>query len=120
MNDPKRVLIVDDDAGIRQILELALAEEGYAVASATDGESALASIGSFDPDVILMDLKMPGMDGWQFLRQYSLSGERRARVIVLTAASDADQNADMSVADGALAKPFDLTDLFALVERLAG
>ena len=65
MGEPPRVLVVDD-AGIRDLLDLALAETGYAVGLAADGAAALAMVDAVAPDVILLDMHMPALDGWAF------------------------------------------------------
>ena len=66
MGEPPRVLVVDDDAGIRDLLDLALADAGYAVALAEDGAAALAMVDAVAPDVILLDMHLPALDGWAF------------------------------------------------------
>ena len=66
-----RVLVVDDDALIRDTLATALGDEGYAVRVAPDGRAALDTMGHWRPDVIVLDLMMPVMDGWEFLEQQS-------------------------------------------------
>src|SRR2546429_8406175 len=62
----KRVLVVDDDPDIRELLFTALEDEGFEVVPAGNGQEALAIIETFRPDVIVLDLMMPVMDGWQF------------------------------------------------------
>ena len=70
MGEPPRVLVVDDDAGIRDLLDLALTNAGYAVALAEDGAAALAMVEAVAPDVILLDMRMPVLDGWAFAEAY--------------------------------------------------
>jgi CheY-like chemotaxis protein len=69
------------------------------------------------PDVILLDMKMPVMDGWELARVYRQSPGRHAPIVVMTAARDAAQRAAEVAADGHLAKPFDLDDLFRVVDQ---
>ena len=67
----KQILIVDDDQEIREMLEITLIEEGYEVLSASDGEAALALLERNRPNLILLDMRMPVMDGWGFARAYA-------------------------------------------------
>lgn len=112
-----RVLIVDDDEHILDFLGLALEDEGYLVETAPNGAVALERVAANAPDVILLDLWMPVMDGWQFLREYRGQPGPRAAVIALTAAQyDPARHTDID-ADAFLTKPFSLD---ALIERVRG
>ena len=110
-----RVLIIDDDPGIRDLISLALSDEGYEVVSATNGQDALALIETSPPAVILLDTRMPVMNGQEFIRVYRTRPGPHAPVIVLSAASDADEIARDVSADDVLTKPFDLMDLIDTV-----
>jgi len=111
-----RVLVIDDDPSIRQVIAYALGDLGYHVAEASDGRAALDLIGREHPDLILLDMKMPGMDGWDFVQRYRARYGEGAPIIVLTAAQDAARRgADVNAA-GYVAKPFDLD---VLVERVS-
>jgi two-component system chemotaxis response regulator CheY len=114
---PRRVLLVEDDAAIREMVVLALRDEGYAVQVAADGATALHLLAAQPPDVILLDMRMPGTDGWAFAAQYAQQAGVRAPIIVLTAARDAARRAGEIGAAGYLAKPFDLE---ALLDVVAG
>src|SRR5207248_455101 len=72
----KRVLVVDDDPDIRELLFTALEDEGFEVVPAGNGQEALAIIKTFRPDVIVLDLMMPVMDGWQFAHELRARDER--------------------------------------------
>ena len=113
-----RVLVIDDDPSIRQVVGNALSDEGYDVDEAADGRAALAAIDRAHPDVILLDMKMPGMDGWEFVRRYRARYGHRAPVVVLTAARDAARRGADVDAEGYLAKPFDLDVLVERVEAI--
>jgi two-component system response regulator AtoC len=78
------VLIIDDEPGLRQTVSLILAEEGYKVHTASDGEEGLAKAAELDPDIILCDVRMPRVPGIEFLERYRAGGGR-AMVIVMTA-----------------------------------
>lgn len=114
------MLVVDDDTGIREFVRTVLAEEGYDVAEATDGQQALERCESVRPDVILLDMRMPVMDGWEFARAYRQRPGPHAPIVVITAALDVAKDAKEVGANGFLGKPFQLDDLLRLVEQHAG
>lgn len=120
MSSGRRVLIVDDDDSIREFISMALTDDGYEVATAEEGLQALDLARSWKPTLILLDMRMAGMDGWSFARAYRDVPGRRAPILVLTAARDAAAYAAEIEADAFLAKPFELRDLLNLVARLAG
>jgi len=118
------VLVVDDDFSIRQVIRFALEDEGYTVDEAADGEAALSMIDLRHPDVILLDIRMPGIDGWGFVEHYRERHGHQAPIIVITASQDPFQRGADVHADDHLAKPFDLDVLLervaALVDRTGG
>jgi CheY-like chemotaxis protein len=114
-----QVLVVDDDEGIREFVALALSSAGYDVMSAPDGAAALELLTTSQPAVILLDMLMPKVDGWEFARLYEQRPGPHAPIIVLTAARDAQERAAEIKADAWLAKPFHLDALFACVEQYA-
>lgn len=114
-----RVLVIDDDPGIRRLIVYALADEGYTVDEAAEGEGALELVSRQHPDIILLDMKMPGVDGWEFAKLYRERYGRRAPIIVLTAAKDAAQRREDIDAEGYASKPFELDDLVARVSAVA-
>jgi two-component system, chemotaxis family, chemotaxis protein CheY len=114
-----RVLVVDDDQAIREFVCWVLTDEGYEVASAANGKLALQVLERMQPDVILLDMRMPVMDGWEFARAYRDGRGATAPLIVLTAAQDAGRRAFDVSADGYLGKPFDVEDLIETVHRFA-
>ena len=111
------ILVVDDDPTILATVAETLDLEGYAVMTATNGAEALQAIDREVPSLVLLDMRMPVLDGWEFVRVIK---ERRLSLtlVVMTAASDARRWAREIGAHGVLAKPFDLEDLIAEVERL--
>jgi two-component system, chemotaxis family, chemotaxis protein CheY len=116
----KRILVVDDDESIREMVEMGLSDEGYEVRTAGDGAAALSVAERWQADVILLDMKMPVMDGWAFAAAYRHSPKPLASVVVLTAAQNAERWAEEIGADAVLAKPFDLEHLFTVVGQYGG
>ena len=116
MNPGGPILVVDDDEGIREFVSLVLADEGYEVVTAPHGAAALEFVARRVPAVILLDMRMPVMDGWQFAQAYRQRPGPHAPIIVVTAARDAGERAAEIGAEGVLAKPFRLADLLAVVE----
>lgn len=112
------ILIVDDDPGIVGFLELALSDEGYRVASAGNGREALARISGELPDLILLDMNMPVMNGWEFCDQLRARQVTSVPIVVMTAARDALVRSQEVGAQGYLGKPFNLEQLFETIERL--
>jgi CheY-like chemotaxis protein len=110
-----RVLVVDDDESIRSVVTAALREEGYDVLEATNGAAALEIVRQLSPVVILLDMWMPVMNGWEFVRQYRALPGPHAPIVVMTAAVDAKRRGAEIAADGVLAKPFELDSLLDTV-----
>lgn len=112
------VLVVEDDAALRELLALILEGEGLDVETAANGKEALERLQSRPPAVILLDMSMPVMDGWQFCRELDRRTGPRPRIVVVTAATDPAKRADEVHADGWLAKPFDRDRLLNMVRRM--
>jgi two-component system chemotaxis response regulator CheY len=109
------VLVIDDDESIRDFLTTALTDEGYVVLTAANGRAALDILADVAPGLILLDMRMPVMNGWEFAGLYRQQPGPHAALVVMTAARDAIDRASQIEADGLLAKPFDLDELFAVV-----
>ncbi len=114
----ERILIVDDDESIRQIVRICLSDEGYEVFEAQNGQVALKMVTAIAPRLILLDLRMPVMDGWEFAKRYESMPAPRAPVVAFVAALNAEQDCAELDAAGILAKPFDLDDLLRAVRKL--
>ena len=119
MSEAKRILIVDDDSDIRDLIEIVLAGEGYDVRTAADGVAALEVVEQSPPKLILLDMRMPVLDGWEFARRYRAGPGPHAPIVVLTAARDAAARAAEIGADGYLGKPFNVVELVQLVGQHA-
>jgi two-component system, OmpR family, response regulator MprA len=112
-----RVLVVDDDANVRDIVAGTLGLEGYRVATADSGAIALPFVAADLPQIIVLDMQMPGLSGWD-LAEALKEGGITIPILVLTAAHDPEAVAREIGAADWLAKPFDLVDLLAKVERI--
>jgi len=110
------VLVVDDDPDLLTMVETVLSSAGYQVRTAENGLEALQQVGREMPGIVLLDMKMPVMDGWEFARRFREQFNHRAPLIVVTAAQDARTWAKQVGAEGYLSKPFDLDDLLTCVE----
>ena len=120
MASKARILVVEDDAMIRELLEIALKDEGYGVRLASQGQQALDVMSAWTPDVVLLDLMLPVMDGWEFIRERDRRGiAPDARIIALSASRPtAEERSDRFAA--VILKPFDLNRLLGTIEELAG
>jgi CheY-like chemotaxis protein len=114
-----RVLVVEDQPDIRDFVALVLHNEGYCVTTADNGAVALEKVARKPVDVVLLDMRMPVMDGWAFARAYRERPGPHAPIVVLTAANDAASRAAQIQADAYLGKPFELDDLLSVVARYA-
>jgi two-component system, chemotaxis family, chemotaxis protein CheY len=117
---PGPILVIDDDDAVRTAIDVALSAEGYDVVTACDGIAGLEAAMTHFLALILLDLRMPGMDGPQFARAYSLFPGPHAPTVVVTAAENGASWARQIGAAAHLGKPFDLEDLLTIVERYAG
>lgn len=113
-----RVLVVDDEARMRDLIALHL-RQSFAVETAASGPEALVKLQAGDYDVVVLDVLMPGLDGWEVCRR--IRREHRVPVLMLTALSDVEDKLEAfgAGADDYLTKPFDPRELAARVEALA-
>ncbi|MFI7388543.1 response regulator transcription factor [Streptomyces sp. NPDC049813] len=114
-----KVLVVDDDPEVRSAVEDALSVEGYVVRGAPDGQRALSALAHWEPDVVVLDVMMPVLDGLAVCRQMRAVGDRTP-VLVLTALDSVSERVDGldAGADDYLVKPFALDELVARVRAL--
>jgi CheY-like chemotaxis protein len=112
------ILVIDDDPSILSTVMDILEFEGFPVATASNGAEGLRCVEQARPALVLLDMRMPVVDGWEFARMLRERGIALP-IIVMTAAQDARRWAQEIGATGYLAKPFDLTDLVDTVKRLA-
>lgn len=114
----EKILVVDDDEKICQILSLYLRSKGYEVFTCQSGSKAITSFEEFSPDLVLLDVMLPGMDGWEILKR--IRKISNAPVIMLTAKGDTTdrvQGLDCG-ADDYVVKPFDSKELIARIRAV--
>lgn len=118
MTENPQVLVVDDDAGIRDLLADYLAKQGMTVRTARDGKEMDERLGEFHPDLVVMDLMLPGEDGLSLTRR--IKAEREVPVIMLSArGEDIDRIVGLEVgADDYLPKPFNPRELLARIRAV--
>jgi putative two-component system response regulator len=117
----EKILIVDDESGARAALEFLLRREGFEVRDAADGPSAIQECATFRPDLILLDIMMPGMDGFEVCRHIKATPETRLTPVVLITGLTATEDRIMGINSGAddfLSKPIDLNELLARTRSL--
>ncbi|HVF35571.1 MAG TPA: ATP-binding protein, partial [Candidatus Saccharimonadia bacterium] len=118
-----RVLLVDDNGDALQMLAAALSMAGHAVSTASDGVAALDAARAFDPDVAILDIGLPLIDGYALAANLrGNAGTRRARLVALTGYGQVSDRERSRAAgfDAHLVKPVDLNELFSLLDRIAG
>lgn len=112
-----RILVVDDDPAIRRLLQRLLQQEGYIVDVAGDGQAALARIREERPDLLLLDLMMPVMDGWGLYRQLRTDNDIHLPVIIMTAGERIGRARHDFPDAEVVAKPFDIDHLLQLIQQ---
>ena len=112
------VLIVEDDRNIQELLQLYLEKEGYAVTVASDGGQGLAKFRAIKPDLVLLDVMMPVMDGWAVCK--AIRADSQTPIIMLTAKGETDDKVSglKSGADDYVTKPFEMKELLARIEAV--
>ena len=115
---PARVLVVEDDASTRDTVVSALGDVGISCLGVPDGTAALAECQRRDPELILLDLALPGLDGVRFADAYRRIPGSRARIVVVSGTERATETAARIRADAFFSKPFKLDALISLTERL--
>ncbi len=112
------VLVVEDDKNIADLLQLYLEKEGYAVTLAADGGQGLAKFRAIKPDLVLLDVMMPVMDGWAVCK--TIRAESQTPVIMLTAKSELEDKLTglKAGADDYITKPFEMREVLARIEAV--
>jgi DNA-binding NtrC family response regulator len=110
-------MVIDDDEGVREALGLALVAEGYDVRYAKDGRQGLEVLAGHPADLVIVDMRMPEVDGGNFCRSYAQDGGT-SPVILMSARAGRDVASDLPGVVETVAKPFDLEYLLDLVARM--
>lgn len=115
----ERVLIVDDDVDLLNLVDFNLSREGYITSSSLDGIDAINKIEDFKPEMVILDLMLPNMDGWEICK-YLRERKRDIKVIMLTAkAMPEDRLKGLEIgADDYITKPFSMEELIIRVDKL--
>lgn len=120
---PRKVLIIDDSALSRAELETAFTERGFQVELAPDGVEGLLRIDNAAPDLVMIDVLMPNMDGWEVCRRIRSHGAAKPMSIIVMTSKDSTETMLQAFEVGAdefLQKPMDVDELFAIVDKLLG
>ncbi len=114
----RRILIVEDDHNIADLLRLYLEKDGYEVSIASDGLKGVEQFRSFQPDLVLLDVMLPAMDGWSVCR--TIRGEAKTPIIMLTAKSETEDKVFglKQGADDYITKPFEMKEVLARIEAV--
>ena len=118
MPDATRILVVDDEQSITDFIALGLRHEGFEVRTAADGRAGLRAVDEFKPHLVVLDLMMPRMDGWELCN--ALAGEASRGIIILSArdeTTDRIQGLELG-ADDYLVKPFEFGELLARIRAV--
>ena len=112
------VLVVEDDKNIAQLLQMYLEKEGYAVTVASDGGQGLSKFRAIQPDLVLLDVMMPVMDGWAVCR--AIRAESQTPIIMLTAKGETEDKVTglRTGADDYITKPFEMREVLARIEAV--
>jgi two-component system response regulator PilR (NtrC family) len=118
-NKKNLILVVDDEESLRTVLSSELINEGYEVRTAADGDDAIVEMRNADFDLVLLDIKMPRMNGFEVLKHIK-ENHARAKVVMLTGFADLKNAIESKKlgADDFVSKPYDLVDLLTTIERV--
>jgi len=117
----KKILIVDDEVDILQFLELVLREKGYEVVTASGGHEALTRVQLEQPDLVLLDIMMPQMDGWEVLKLMRVDEETAGIPVAMLSARTEARDRVQGLQEGAvdyICKPFSLQELLGKIEAI--
>jgi CheY-like chemotaxis protein len=112
------ILVVEDDADLAEVVQFALELGGFETSLARNGVEALAAVTAHMPSVIVLDMMMPIMNGWEFADEFHARFGHAAPILVVTAAENAKARAEEVDAEAVLAKPFTPSALIASIQRL--
>jgi len=122
-NAPQIILVADDDPSVGALLKITLERAGYRVVPAFDGEDALAKAKSIRPDLIVLDVMMPGVDGYHVAQDLANEPDLPSPKIIILTSRTEERDRQISAqlgADAFVTKPFEPADLVKTVQRLLG
>lgn len=118
MGEAKKILVVDDEPQLALAVKIRLQSRGYQVVTANDGQQALESVDKEQPDLVILDVLMPVMDGYTFLRELNTRvGRGKIPVIILTARDRMKDLFEVEGIEDYIVKPFDYEDLLLRIDR---
>jgi two-component system alkaline phosphatase synthesis response regulator PhoP len=120
---PQTILVVDDDPGVLRVVEINLTQEGHQVRAASNGEEALASVARERPDLVVLDVMMPRMDGFETLKRLRADPATADIPVIMLTARSQDEDVFEGYGTGAqwyLTKPFEPAELRSVVRHLLG
>ncbi len=123
MSEARTILVIDDEADLRSLLELTLSGHGYRVVTAASGKEGLIRAQEDPPDVILLDIMMEEMDGWEVLKLLRLDEATRSTPVIMVTARVEVRDKVRGLQEGAIdyiTKPFDRKALLARIEAVQG
>jgi DNA-binding response OmpR family regulator len=116
----REVLLIDDESAIATVLSTTLRARGFAVRVAASGQDALLALAESLPDVMLLDINLPDVTGWELLRRLSPGARERIPVVVFSASPLAPSRVEAFRPAGVLVKPFPIEALLRLLDELTG
>ena len=117
---PKRILVADDDHKIAFLMQVKLETKGYSVVTAKDGEEALEKVKSAKPDLVILDVRMPKLDGDQVYMTLHSKPETKALPILMITGLRTDAEIDAGHEENIFAKPVDFERLFSKIKQILG
>ncbi len=123
MAEAKKILVAEDNPEMRRIVSIRLEINGYTVIGAEDGEEALEKVKQEDPDLLILDLMIPKIDGFEVCRMLKFDDKHKSMPIIILSALDQQGDREKAIKNGADAyfiKPFDLELLLNKIKNLAG
>ena len=112
------VLIVEDDPDVRHLLERRFARAGHRTAAVESGEAALAAVNAERPSLAVVDIRLPGMDGWEFIRRFRALGSAGSAPVFVVSIVDPTEVAEPLEIDGHVVKPFRATDIDRILRAI--
>ena len=119
MSEKSKILVVDDEDALRTVLSIGLTSEGYNVSTASDGDEAISGLQKETFDLVVLDIKMPRMNGFEVLK-FIKENHPTTKVVVATGSGDLKDAIESKKlgAEGFVGKPYDLVDLLTTIKRI--